>query len=297
MKKDISLVLLIAGIIVALVAGAGTFFWLQKRAAIQNRAVATQPVVVAAADISWGKVLDATQVKTVSFLKASLPQGYFSRPSEVTGRTILYPVKAGEPLFESQLAPDSVKTGGVSALISPNKRAMAVSVDKVIGVSGFISPGSHVDVLVTVREPAAATKMVLENVLVLAVGTETEKTGKLEKASSMDVITLEVTPHEGEKLALAATEGKVMLALRNPADTGAVATRGATIPVLLSSSGAPVEKPAVVARPVRTHAAKPASVVSEQKPTALVSEKKPALVVQVIRKTEVKEYKFEDKEE
>ena len=297
MKKDISLVLLIAGIIVALVAGAGTFVWLQKRAAIQNRAVATQPVVVAAADISWGKVLDATQVKTVSFLKASLPQGYFSNSSEVIGRTILYPVKAGEPLFESQLAPISVRTGGVSALISPNKRAMAVSVDKVIGVSGFISPGSHVDVLVTVGQPSAATKMVLENVLVLAVGTETEKTGKPEKASSMDVITLEVTPHEGEKLALAATEGKVMLALRNPADTGAVATRGATIPVLLSSSGAPLEKPAVVARPVRPHVTKKrAVVVNETKSTVVVSEKKPAVVVQGIKGTTVNEYKFEKEE-
>ena len=76
--------------------------------------------------------------------------------------------------------------------------------------------------------------------LVLAVGSEVEKTGKQEKPAAVDVITLEVTSEQGEKLALAATEGKVVLALRNPADTGEVVTKGATIPVLLASLGAPV---------------------------------------------------------
>ncbi len=302
MKKDISLLLLIAGVIVALLAGAGTFVWLQKRAAIQNRAVVTRSVVVAATDIPWGKVLDAAQVKTVSFLKTSLPQGSFSEPSDVIGRTLLYPVKEGEPLFDSQLAPTSVKTGGVSALISPNKRAMAVSVDKVIGVSGFINPGSHVDVLVTIsrqsgdegRQLPVVTKTVLENVRVLAVGTETERIGKPDKPGFVDVITLEVTPGEGEKLALAATEGKVMLALRNPADMDEVTTKGVTVPVLLSSPGTPMESPVVVARPVRAHVAKKrAVVVNETKPTVVVSEKKQALVVQGIRGTTVNEYKFE----
>jgi len=243
MKKSISLVILIAGIIVALLAGAGTYAWLQKRATVQSQTLATQPVVVAATDISWGKVLDATQVKTVNFLKASLPQGSFMKPSEVEGRTLLYPVKAGEPLFETQLAPTSVKVGGVSAIISKNKRAMAVKVDKVIGVSGFINPGNHVDVLVTVE---GITKTVLENVLVLTVGQQMEMTGNQEKPVPVDVITMEVTSVEAEKLALAASAGKVMLALRNPTDTDSVVTRGVTVPVLLASLGAP----AATAKPV-----------------------------------------------
>ena len=242
MKKSISLVILIAGIIVALLAGAGTYAWLQKRTSAQSQMLATQPVVIAATDLSWGKVLDAKQVKTVNFLKTSLPQGSFMKPSEVEGRTLLYPVKAGEPLFETQLAPTSVKVGGVSAIISKNKRAMAVKVDKVIGVSGFINPGNHVDVLVTVE---GITKTVLENVLVLTVGQQMEMTGKQEKPVPVDVITMEVTSVEAEKLALAATAGKVMLALRNPTDTDSVVTRGVTVPVLLASLGAPAatEKP------------------------------------------------------
>lgn len=277
MKKSISLVILIAGIIVALLAGAGTYAWLQKRATVQSQTVATQPVVVAAVDISWGKVLDASQVKTVNFLKTSMPQGYFSKTSDVAGRTLLYPVKAGEPLFETQLAPTSVKVGGVSAIISKNKRAMAVKVDKVIGVSGFINPGNHVDVLVTVE---GITKTVLENVLVLTVGQQMEMTGNQEKPVPVDVITMEVTSVEAEKLAMAASAGKVMLALRNPTDTDSVTTRGVTVPVLLASLGAPATKSAVVYRS------------APRKSVTVINTTKPVYVIEGIRGGAVSEYKF-----
>jgi len=285
MKKGISLVMLIAGIIVALLAGLGTFTWLQKRTAAQSPAVVTQPVVVAAADLSWGKILDKGQVKTVDFLKSSLPPGSFSQPSAVDGRTLLYPVKAGEPLFESQLAPASVKAGGMGALISPNKRAMAFRVDKIIGVSGFINPGNHVDVLVTINNQAGGdrqsiiTKTVLENVLVLTVGQEMERTGKQEKTAPVDEITMEVTPEEAEKMALAASEGKVMLALRNPTDTSGVTTRGATVPVLLSSLGAPAIKSTEKSTGIK-------------KSVNVINTTKPVFVVQGIRGGDVSEYKF-----
>ena len=286
MKKGTSFAVLIAGIIMALLAGVITFGWLQKRTSARTQEMATQPAVVAAVNLAWGKVLDVVQVKTVPFLKGSLPQGSFSQVSQVAGRTLLYPVKEGEPLFESQLAPTSVKGGGVSALISPNKRAMAVRVDKVIGVSGYINPGNRVDVLVTVNLPgenrSPVTKTVLDNVLVLTVGSEIEKTGKQEKPSAVDVITLEVTPEQGEKLALAATEGKVVLALRNPTDTVEVATKGATVPVLLASLGAGPSAPA--RGPAGVHA-KPAG-----RP---VEAPKPMYVVQGIRGVTVSEYKFE----
>jgi len=281
MKKSISLVVLIAGIIVALLAGVGTFTWLQKRAAVQTQTVATQPVVVAAADLSWGKVLDASQVKTVNFLKASLPQGYFTKPEDVAGRTLLYPVKTGEPIFETQLAPTSVKVGGVSAIISKNKRAIAVKVDKIIGVSGFINPGSHVDVLVTIE---GMTKTVLENVLVLTVGQQMEKAGPQEKAVPVDVITMELSSEESEKLALAATAGKIILALRNPTDTDSVVTKGVTVPVLLSSLGTPA-------------AAKAVSADRPKRPITVIHTNKPVYVVEGIRGGSVTEYKFNKEEE
>jgi pilus assembly protein CpaB len=180
-------------------------------------------------------------IKPVDFLKATAPPGCFSDGDSLVGRVAILPIKANEPILESRLAPASIKTGGVAAVVSQKKRAVAVKVDKVIGVSGFIHHGNRVDVLVTIptgknsAEPIPITKTVLENILVLAVGPELEKKGKDEKPSDVDVITLEVTPEEGEKLALAASEGKLQLALRNFSDTENVLTRGVTIPGLLAS--------------------------------------------------------------
>ena len=176
----------------------------------------------------------------MTYLKESLPAGHFTDPAALVGRTNIYPLKAGEPLFESKLAPTTVSQGGVAALVTPKKRAMGVKVDKVVGVSGFIHPGNRVDVLVTLsrsdRQNEPMTKIVLENILVLATGTELEKSGKQEKPAQVDVITLEVTPEEGEKLALAAQEGKLQLALRNYPTTATSDTRGTTIPGLLSQA-------------------------------------------------------------
>lgn len=245
--KQKPLLLFGCAVAIALVVTVLTYGWLKQSIGSQAQARETQAVVVAAVDIPWGTSITAGMLKTTPFLKESLAPGYFADPTHVAGRTIVQPVKVGEPIFESKLAPTTVAAGGVAALVTLKKRAMAVKVDKVVGVSGFIHPGNRVDVLVTISKADRAnhpeTKIVLENILVLATGTDLEKAGKQEKPAQVDVITLEVTPEEGEKLALAATEGKLQLALRNFADNSSVDTRGITIPSLLSKSAAP-EKPA-----------------------------------------------------
>jgi len=202
--------------------------------------IAKKSIAVAFSDLSAGTVLQKEMIKEAEFLQASLPQGTFTDSNALVGRVLIYPVKANEPIFESRLAPTTIKTGGVAAVISPKKRAVSVKVDKVIGVAGFIHAGNRVDVLVTIRRgtgqtESQITKIVLENILVLAAGPEYQATSKEEKAAPVDVITLEVTPEETEKLALAATEGKLQLALRNFSDTEDVLTRGTTIPMLLAS--------------------------------------------------------------
>lgn len=253
--------------VVALAVAALSYGWIKEMAQSQSQARETQPVVVAAVDLTWGTSLTGEMVKVVPYLKESLPAGYFSDVSGVNGRTIIYPVKAGEPVFESKLAPTTVSSGGVAALVTPKKRAMAVKVDKVVGVSGFVHPGNRVDVLVTLskneRANSPMTKIVLENILVLATGTELEKAGKQEKPQQVDVITLEVTPEEGEKLALAATEGKLQLALRNFTDTDNAQTRGTTIPGLLAAQSAsqPAQKSA--SKAVRVQRAPSPSVTVE----------------------------------
>lgn len=230
-------------LVVALVIASVVSFWsyglLQKKTTVDATPTDTQQVVVAAYDLKWGAVLTNEVLKTQPYLRGSLPTGYIADPASAVGRVVLYPMQVNEPLTEGKLAPASVKTGGVAAIVTPKKRAMAVRVDKVVGVSGFIYPGHRVDVLVslakTEKTQQPITKIVLENIPVLAVGAEVEQTGQKEKPAQVDVITLEVTPEEGEKLALAATEGKLQMALRNYTDTEEVQTRGTTIPNLLAS--------------------------------------------------------------
>jgi pilus assembly protein CpaB len=239
MWKHKSFILLGSAILIALVTTVLVVRVLQRKALDKERAsIETQPMAVAMADLSWGTSLTKDMIKVVPFPKDYVPPGCFSSAEGLAGRVLVYPVKMNEPIFESRLAPKTIQTGGVAALISPNKRAVAVKVDKIIGVSGFIHVGNRVDVLVTVATEKSSdpvTKIVLENILVLAVGPDVSVDKKGKESTPVDVITLEVTPVEAEKLALAASEGKVQLALRNFNDTEDAFTRGMTIPSLLAS--------------------------------------------------------------
>jgi pilus assembly protein CpaB len=275
--KQKPLLLFGLAVVVALVATFLIHGWLKQMTNTQVQARETQAVVVAAVDLPWGTSITSSMIKTMPYLKESLPAGHFTDLAAPVGRTIIYPMKANEPLFESQLAPTSVSMGGVAALVTPKKRAMAVKVDKIVGVSGFIHPGNRVDVLVTLsrntRSQDPMTKIVLENILVLATGTELEKTGKQEKPAQVDVITLEVTPEEGEKLALAASEGKLQLALRNYTDTTTTETQGTTIPGLLAQPAAP-------------------KAVVKKAPAAPKPAASPSVKVEVIRGSKVTETNF-----
>lgn len=222
MKRYKPVILIVLTVLVALATSLLAYRWLkQSSLANAGQRAGTVNVAVAVTDLNWGVVIKPEMVKTVPFLKGSLAAGSFSDPAAVAGRVVLTPIKADEPIFESRLAPSTVTRGGVAAVISENKRAMGVKVDKVQGVSGFIHPGNRVDVVATFRRANSMipiTMTVLENIPVLATGTETEIRGKQEKPVEVDVITLEVTPGEAEVLALASAEGKLQLSLRNFSD-------------------------------------------------------------------------------
>ena len=235
-------------LIIALSGSIFLYKWLKTQTApkevVKSESKAV-PVAVAVMDLAWGTKLNKEMLKTVPFLKESLPAGYTTDADKLEGRIIISPVKQNEPITESRMAPDSVTTGGVSAIIKPGNRAIAVKGDKVIGLSGFINPGNRVDVLVTLTHPKTkmrVTKVVLENLLVLATGTEIQENDKGQPAP-VDVYTLEVSPAQGEKLALASTEGRLQFALRNMIDGETVLTRGATIPKTLASLRGESPKP------------------------------------------------------
>ena len=231
-------------IVLALViAAGGSFFlykWIKRQTAPQEVVrVETEavPVAVAALDLPWGTKLEEDMIKTVAFLKESLPPGYSSDASALKNRILITQIKQNEPIVEYRLAPESVTGGGVPAIVKPGNRAIAVKGDKVIGISGFIVPGNRVDVLVTLKDPRrkrVVTKTVLENLLVLATGSQMQKSAE-GKPSPVDVYTLEVTPKDAEKLCLAATQGRLQFALRNVVDAETVLTWGATVPKMLAS--------------------------------------------------------------
>jgi pilus assembly protein CpaB len=205
----------------------------------KKRPPPTQQVAVVARDLFWGTRLTTEMMRLKPFPQESLPEGYFSDLGRLAGRFLVANLATNEPILASKLAPPG---GGLGALTHHEKRAMAVKVNTVVGVAGFIKPGNRVDVLVTLRRSPPVAKMVLENVLVLATGAEIERKGKQRKPSPVKVITLEVTPREAEKLALAANQGELRLALRNLHDANSVLTPGATIPSLLSSYRVPARK-------------------------------------------------------
>ncbi len=270
MKEKYRPILLLTGAIsVAFITSLMAYNWLKKEARVKEANLQTRPVAVAAADLPWGTALNKEMLKTTTFLKGSLPEGEcFADPASLEGKVLIMPVKMNEPILRSRLAPESIKTGGVAAVVDPSKRAMAVRVDKVIGVSGFVHPGNRVDVLVSLhkaeKDSMPITKIVLQNIPVLATGTEIEQKGKNEKPVQVDVITLELTPEQAEKLALATSQGKIQLALRNYNSSEEVATRGETISSLLSGQ-------AVQAAPAVKRITKPKTVVvARQTPTVSV---------------------------
>jgi pilus assembly protein CpaB len=213
---------------------------LERRAERSDVATETRQVAVAMVDLSPGVEITAEKVSVTPFLTKSLPaESAFSSAAELSGRVVLSPIRAGEPIFRSRVSGPGAGGAGVSVLVPVGKRAMAVRVDKIIGVSGFIQPQNRVDVLVTLPSPKekgeTVTKVVLENMLVLAAGTELEKRPGNEKPVPVDVITLEVTPVDAEKLTLAASQGRIQLALRNLKDSEVVRTPGSTVESLLDS--------------------------------------------------------------
>ncbi|CAN5898579.1 Flp pilus assembly protein CpaB [soil metagenome] len=204
-------------------------------------ASATTHIVVAARDLALGTLLAPGDVKTIDWPSLTVPPGYATREDEVLGRGLITPVSANEPLMTAKLA-DKEAGGGLPIVIPEGMRAVSVKVDEVIGVAGFVLPGTRVDVLVTLTPSAdreeAATRVILQNVRTVASGQTIQKDANGEPQNAT-VITLLVTPEEAEKLTLAATEGQIQLALRNTLDMAEVETDGIKAATLIRTEAPP----------------------------------------------------------
>lgn len=229
-------------LVLALTAGGilavGTYNYGQK-GPVQAATMPTKPVVVAAADMDIGAELRREDIRMIDWPANAVPANVISDPNEVIGRGLVLPVIQNEPILPMKLA--SKEAGaGLPPAIPPGMRAVSVRVNEVIGVAGYVTPGTRVDVVATVsptqNHQDMTSKVILTDVAVLAAGTKIERDTEKDEPVPVNVVTLLVTPEESERLTLAANEGKIQLALRNPLDRDAPRTLGIRPSALLGTA-------------------------------------------------------------
>ncbi len=179
-----------------------------------------EEVVVAADDLQVGTKIEDKDIRLVRFPSADLPAGVFHQRSKVVGRGIILPIARSEFVLTNKLAGENAGSG-LPAMIPPGMRAVSVRVNDTTSVSGFVQPGTRVDVLLTGNPQGSneqQTTTVLENVAVIATGTKLER-NLAGESQSAPVVTLLLSPDDAERITLASSQGHIQLALRNPLDT------------------------------------------------------------------------------
>ena len=226
------------------VSGAFTFWLSRKVAAHPAAAPAQQRYAAALRPLDAGEALEPASIAMIEWPVSVPLKGAFAKPEELTGRVVLYPLAEGEPILERQLAvPGS--GAGLTGRIPQGMRAISLRSDEVVGVAGFLFPGTHVDVLVTYRTdkaPEPTTATVLQDVVVLAAGHQINPDPDV-KAASVDVVTLMLKPEDADRAVLASTQGTIHFVLRNGADRGRTDSQPIGLSQLISSAPDPVVAP------------------------------------------------------
>jgi pilus assembly protein CpaB len=260
---------IVVGIAVLLAATASFgIYRVVSRVSVRSASAPTVEVVVAEHPLPLGTRITRDHVRVVRWPAETQVPGTFSKIDDVVNRGVIVPVAQNEPLTNGKLA--ALEAGaGLPPSIPPGMRAISVKVNEVVGVAGFVVPGTRVDVIVTLnghQNDDSVTRIVVSNVQVLTAGTRYDQ----EKAKDgapipSTVVTLLVTPEDGERIALAGAEGQIMLTLRNPLDTAPTATNGVRTAGLFGQAAPPQPKPKLVksgpARPPQ-----PQVVVAAPKP-------------------------------
>jgi pilus assembly protein CpaB len=289
-------------LLMAIGAGAGAVLLVKQYLEGMQHAAAvaaprTTPVVVAAMDIPIAVRLTEKHLAVIRWPTQSVPEGAFNALSQVVDKTARQNIVKGEAILGERLA-DEEQGQGLAALLADGMRAMAVEVDAVVGVAGFVQPGDYVDVITTMQpdeetqkqrkdEAAKVSKIILQYVRVLAVGEQLGTTPG-GKPLNVKVVTLGVTPQESEKLALASQYGKIQLSLRSRIDQLTAVTDGET-PARLLASKEPTD--------LKLEAKQTFRHPKRQKDPEVVApepvEKKPeAPIVEILRGGKVEERKF-----
>ena len=236
MSRNITIVFVIIALLLGFLAALVAKRYIEE-AASRGRAAkgggGMVQVLVARTDIPLAATVSATDVRVESVPRSIVPRGSLTDVKAVEGRGVAASIAQGEIVTEGRLTPRGVG-GGLQAMVQEGYRAVTVKVNEVVGVSGFIVPGSHVDVVVTIRSgEGSGTKIILQNIKVLAAGPYLQK-DKEDKPVTVSVVTLEVAPEQAEMISHAQNEGEIRLALRNQLDQEEVATPGTNSSLLIT---------------------------------------------------------------
>ena len=256
MTRQRSLVILLLALASASIAGFAAVRYTAQRPAdgTDTRDGGTTQVVVAAKDLPVGHLVTEADVLVLRWPSATLPVGYIDQPGSIIGRGVISAVHLNEPFIASNLAAPG-SGAGLPIVIPEGMRAVSVRVDDVIAVAGFVLAQTRVDVMLTMKPtpetPQTYTQVILQNMTVLAHGQVAQKDERGQPVI-VSVVTLLVTPEQGEKLVLAAKQGQIQLALRNMIDIDEINTQGIAdtrlmdvgrVPARVASNNAPAPRP------------------------------------------------------
>lgn len=286
-----------AAVFVAAMATYGVFRVLQ--AAKTTGQVVTRAVVVAVKDIPAGALLEKSSLEVKQWPAVAVPKEALASLEAANGRVARVPVFIGEVIVPARLAPKGTAPG-LEARISPGMRAMSVRINDVAGLSGLVQPNSRVDVLVTLREAGSyaaeeVSKLFLENMRVLSMGSRTTRDDSGDP-SPATTATLEVTPSQAERLAVAMRQGTIQLVLRGFDDVDSTRTKGASSSEVRAQLRDAKPKPVVAESPERTRPKRQPSVPVAPPPPVAVAPpvvKPDSLTVRVYRGNQVTQQKFD----
>jgi len=285
---------LIFAFVVASVASLMLYRLLLNRPQSAKGPLSTVQIVLATRDVEAGAVLKEDDVKLADW-PGAMPTGAASKMQDVVGRGVTTPIFAKEPVIESRLAPKGAG-GGLAAMIPSGMRAVAIRVNEVVGVAGFVTPGMRVDVLISGNKPGGdgnmgtVTRTLLQNLEVLSAGTDFKKDAE-GKPVQVQVVNLLVTPEQAEQLSLANSQTTIQLVLRNPLDHEVAKTNGTALALLFGGKGKPVipetvDDSVAKARPRRAAVPRPAVQLIAAPP------KDPPFVMEIISGNKKAETKF-----
>ena len=241
MKQQRTIIVLAVAVITAGIAAYGVSSAIQ-RMPVREVEIGTVPVVVATQAIPVGTRLTKEQLRVIAWPARNPVPGAFADVQSVVNRGVISTLGENEPVTSYKVAGPEAGAG-LPPVIPQGMRAVSVRVNEVVGVAGFVMPGTHVDVIVSVSDDGsgqrgAMARTVVSNVLVLTAGTRYDRQDpKNTQPQPTSVVTLAVIPEDGERIALAQQHGQISLALRNPVDVDPTKTQGIKLAALMRAPG------------------------------------------------------------